>query len=420
MTTTGRSPARRSAGLRVDLALYVLYGAFAVILLAGGTGFFTYRVWAGYAVPGYLGAAALTGVLLLRRKDDPRLRGALVAATAVVVLLLPLASLVVSWSAGVAGAVHPEVVAVERGAARLVAGEFPYLSAEELARHGSSTDYTPYLPVMIAFGLPRALIGPAPLTDPRIVFAAVAVALVAAAAALCPSGARSVRWWTIAALSPLTALPFHSGGHDLPVVAATVLGFVLLARRWTVAAAVVMGATMAMKATSAVPLVVAVVLLAATRPTREAVRFGAVAVATFGAVLLPFLVIDADSLVRNVLLHPAGLENARLLATDPFPGVLLAEWGVLGRTGSVVLLGVVALGLLVWLVRRPPRNVGEALERSAVCLTAAVVVAPTSRAGYLLYPLVLLVTARCWAAELGQESSETADLLEGEPRVERR
>jgi hypothetical protein len=52
--------------------------------------------------------------------------------------------------------------------------------------------------------------------------------------------------------------------------------------------------------------------------------------------------------------------------------------------------------LLAWLVRRPPRNVGEALERSAVCLTAAVLVAPTSRAGYLLYPLVLAATARYW------------------------
>jgi hypothetical protein len=53
------------------------------------------------------------------------------------------------------------------------------------------------------------------------------------------------------------------------------------------------------------------------------------------------------------------------------------------------------------------------LERSAVCLTAAVLVAPTSRAGYLLYPLVLAATARYWMRGADRDRRGSPEMATG-------
>ena len=395
-----RVVAPASRDLRVDALVYLAYAAFAAILLLGGTTFFTYRTWAGFAAPTYLLATALSLLVAQRSRAPGRARAGIQAMTAAGALLLPTGALVGSWAAGQAGAVHPEVVAVARAAARLVAGEFPYL--DDAGGALDAYDYTPYLPAMILFGLPRAVLGPAPYTDPRVVFAAVATAAVVAAAVLAGQGSVTPRAVQLAALGPLTALPLCSGGHDLPVVAGTVLGLVLLAPAGRpggpparpVLAGIVLGLTVAMKVTAVVPVVLAVAMFLTLRRPRTALAFAGAAAGTAALTVLPFLLVDAEALVRNVLLHPAGLESARLLATTPFPGVLLAESGVLGRAGGVALLAVVAAALLVGIARRPPREVRAVLEWSALCLLAAILLAPSSRAGYLLYPLVLIVVAR--------------------------
>lgn len=397
-----RAEVPSGAVLRLDALVYLAYAAFAMAMLLGGTTFVTYRTWAGFALPTYLAAAALTLVVARRAETAGPLRSGIQVMTAAGALLLPTGALVGAWSAGQAAAVHPEVVAVARAASRLVAGEFPYLSAAGGTL--DAYDYTPYLPAMVLFGLPRAVFGPVPVTDPRIVFAAVAAAAVVAAAVLAGRGAVRPRAVQLAVLGPLTALPLCSGGHDLPVVAGTVLGLVLLVRRGVaerpsivrrgVAAGVVLGLTVAMKITALVPVALAVAMLLALRERRAALAFLGAAAAAAAATVVPFLLVDSDALLRNVLLHPAGLEPARLLATTPFPGVLLAESGVLGRAGGVVLLGVAAAVLLAGIVRWPPRDVRRVLEWSALCLLVAILLAPSSRAGYVLYPLVLIVVAR--------------------------
>ncbi len=70
-----------------------------------------------------------------------------------------------------------------------------------------------------------------------------------------------------------------------------------------------------------------------------------------------------------------------------------------------MLLGVAALAVSVWLVRRPPRTGADALLRIAVGLGAFTMLTPATRFGYLVYVSVLLGTTMVFrgraAAPLG-------------------
>ncbi|HEX9339292.1 MAG TPA: hypothetical protein VF892_25545, partial [Pseudonocardiaceae bacterium] len=52
-----------------------------------------------------------------------------------------------------------------------------------------------------------------------------------------------------------------------------------------------------------------------------------------------------------------------------------------------------ALVMAVWLVRRPPRTTADAALRIAVGLAGAIMLAPATRFGYLIYPIMLLGVA---------------------------
>jgi hypothetical protein len=87
---------------------------------------------------------------------------------------------------------------------------------------------------------------------------------------------------------------------------------------------------------------------------------------------------------------PLGLGVVKSPAASPLPGHLIAGMGPIGMVIAFVLLSAAAVAVVIWLVRRPPATSSDALLRTAVGLSALTLLAPATRYGYLVYPLVLL------------------------------
>ncbi|MEU5325619.1 hypothetical protein [Streptomyces parvus] len=366
-------------------ALWWAVCSAAALGLAACSSLGPHRVWGTAAAVGYLAAA-----LLAVRGRSPRTAGA-VAVTGSV--LLPLL-----WLLAVERA-QLEVRVVARSAGLLLAEGTPYLQRPVVPE-----DFNPYLPGMAVFGLPEAVAGPGPLTDPRLWMGA---AFLGAFAFALPAGSRSapLRW---IAACPLVALPLAVGGVDLPVAGLMCLGLALAGRGRAGAAGVALGVAAALKWTAWPAIPVALALLAAAsrftgrpadrgsgRPAdRAAARCGLVALLTAAALVLPAALRDPAAFRAHVVDFPLGLTDAVSSAASPFPGHLLASHVPGGRTLALLLLGVSAFLLALSLLLRPPATTADAATRLALGLLLAIAFMPASRFGYLVHPLVLAA----WAA----------------------
>ncbi|MFB8382264.1 glycosyltransferase 87 family protein [Streptomyces rubiginosohelvolus] len=336
-----------------------------------------HRVWGATAALGYLAAA-----LLAVRGRSPRTAGAVAVAGAV---LLPLL-----WLLAVDRA-QLEVRVVARSAGLLLAEGTPYLQHPVVPE-----DFNPYLPGMAVFGLPEAVAGPGPLTDPRLWMGA---AFLGALTLALPAGSRRapLRW---IAACPLVALPLAVGGVDLPVAALMCLGLALAGRGRAGAAGAALGVAAALKWTAwpAIPVVLALLAVssrsAGHSADRAAARCGLVALLTAAALVLPAALRDPGAFRAHVVDFPLGLTDAVSSAASPLPGHLLATHVPGGRTLALLLLGVSALLLALSLLLRPPATAADAAARLALGLLLAIAFMPASRFGYLVHPLVLAV----WAA----------------------
>ncbi|MEV8448174.1 glycosyltransferase 87 family protein [Streptomyces parvus] len=363
-------------------ALWWVVCSAAALGLAACSSLGPHRVWGTVATLGYLAAA-----LLAARGRSHRTAGAVAVTGAV---LLPLL-----WLLAVERA-QLEVRVVARSAGLLLAEGTPYLQRPLVPE-----DFNPYLPGMAVFGLPEAVAGPGPLTDPRLWMGA---AFLAAFALALPAGSRSapLRW---IAACPLVALPLAVGGVDLPVAGLMCLGLALAGRGRAGAAGLALGAAAALKWTAWPAIPVALALLAAAsrsadrgegrRPSeRAAWRCGLVALLTAAALVLPAALRDPAAFRAHVVDFPLGLTDAVSSAASPLPGHLLATHVPGGRTLALLLLGVSALLLALSLLLRPPATTADAATRLALGLLLAIAFMPASRFGYLVHPLVLAV----WAA----------------------
>ena len=198
--------------------------------------------------------------------------------------------------------------------------------------------YNPYLPVMAIFGLPRALLGPGLVTDPRIWFTLGFVAVFAVALAV--AGARDVlRWTVLVTATPVIAFSLAVGGTDVPVLALLCLGLALLWRRpEPVVAGLVLGVAAATKATAWPALIVAATMLTVRDGWRAATRFVLAAIAAAAAIITPVAAVWPHSLVENTILFPLGLAKVKSEAVSPLPGHVLADTGPAGHTIAVALL----------------------------------------------------------------------------------
>ncbi|WP_328865257.1 DUF2029 domain-containing protein [Streptomyces sp. NBC_00341] len=361
--------------------------AAAALLLALCSGLAPHRIWGASAAVGYAGAVWPAA------RGRHRTAAALAAIGAVG---LPLLVLVLMRRAQL------EVEVVAHSAQSLLTTGSPYAPDPV-----SVADFDPYLPAMAVFGIPHALFGAGPLTDPRLWTGAAFLG----ALSLC---ARRPPLLALAAC-PLVALPLAVGGVDLPVTGLMCLGLSLAGRDRPVAAGLVTGLAAALKWTAWPALPVVVVLLMSMRRSGTAgrgspLRCALVAVLTTAVLVLPAALRDPASFGTHVVGYPLGLTDAVSPAASPFPGHLLAAGLPGGRTAALVLLLCCALALAGSLVVRPPGTPPAAALRLALGLGLATALMPATRFGYLVYPLVLAV----WA--VSQHGTAARPEPEGTPR----
>jgi len=385
---------------RLDLLFYGVSLAFA----AGNaifSEFYGYRVWGNFATTGYLIALVLT-VLQASSRTPPtvRSRWSPVGVAGLLAGVVPLLVLVFvrnpsfvwgrwPWSFPS----QPEVWVVERSARLLLDNGTPYPDLSLLGRPPVPDDYTPYGPGMTIFGLPRAIFGDNPFTDARIAFAVGTVLLIVLALKVMGWPRVPVLAAQLAAVSPLTLLTITVAGDDIPVIALIVLAAALAFRAGTHRGPLTAGLAIAlvinMKLTALPALLVLAVAVFAARGRRALLIFFGTVIITSAVLVLPVLLVDPAAFVEHVILFPAGLGEAGSPAASPLPGHLIAQLGPIGHAASLALLAAAACAITVWLVVRPPRDPADVMLRTAVGLGTAIILAPATRFGYLVYPLAM-------------------------------
>jgi hypothetical protein len=378
---------RSGGGLRLDLALYVLSAVFAGVT-AATSALRPHRAWGMIALWGYAAATLAVAVQLLIRAYGIRTRAALTWLTWAATALLPLVVEAVQRAGGRTDRAQGEVLVVEQAGQRLLDHGTPYLGRDAIAALPDADrllSYTPYQPGMALFGLPRA-VGDGWWTDARVWFAVVtALALIAAAP--------RVRALQAATVLPICAVTLATGGDDLPVLALCLLSLALCATRRYVGAGLAVGVAGALKL-FAWPVTAVLLVHALTKGRSTAARFAAGAVGLPVVAMISPVLVDPDAFVENVIRFPLGQGLVTSPAQSPFPGHLIAEAVPGGRGIAAALLAAAGLATAVALLRRPPRTVAAAAFFCGYGLLAAILLMPSTRFGYLLYPVAFLV----WAA----------------------
>jgi hypothetical protein len=397
---------RAAGGLAVDAGLYGISFVFALITAYTST-LLPHRAWGAIATWVYLAAFLVVGVQLLLRRPAGRMLTTWVTFAGVA--LLPLVVQAVQRAGGRTDRAQEEVLVVEHMGERLTSTGTPYLGPDAIAALPPAeqlTGYSPYQPGMAIFGVPRALAGEVWWTDARVWFAVVTIAGLLAAVRV----TRDVRGLQVATVLPICALTLATGGDDLPVLALCLVALAFCAAGRFGAAGLAVGAAAALKL-FALPVVIVLAVLAVA--TGRGRRFLPGALGLPVLVLVPAVVVNADAFVENVVRFPLGHGLVTSPAQSPFPGYLIASALPGGRFIAAGLLVAVGAGIAVLLLRRPPRTATAAALFCGYGLLAAILLMPTTRFGYLLYPAALLV----WAPSLSRRTGSTAP--RGDPALYR-
>jgi Glycosyltransferase family 87 len=422
VATVRRLPTRWAAA---DAVVYASAAAFAAHS-HGSSEFVNYRTWAEYAQPAYwVGALGATLLFVGGTAVSRRRLAAARLTLAIVVLIgavaLPLA-LEVHWRAQ-RGSEYAasEVLVTEDAAGELLRGRNPYAShfaSPGLAwRTPSIADHFPYLPGMAVSGMPHALAPHVAWTDARLFFAL----MTAAASALAALRWRAPPERRLTALQFLVILPtgapmLVTGGDDIPVLALSLLALVLLRERRHMASVTAAAIAGLLKLT-AWPVLLAVLMTTSklhgtprARLVRASPAVGTLLAVTLAAALNP------ASFADDVVLFPLGLTSSPSPANSHTIGRMLlgpfAHLSPVSPTRVVltgVLVGAAVLGsgvLLLWLARLadPERPSAAAALGAAGVLVVLILLAPTGRSGYLIYPIDLTI----WAAMLRSPSMAPA------------
>ena len=390
-------------GLRAMLARSATwYTGFAVyaacVALFSGPGLD--HMWGDWAVGGYAVAAAIVSM-------RPTLRGQY-TALAVAVLGGLVAPLI--WLA-VREPITSDSLVVARSGVLLLHHGLPYLPSARLLA-GGWLAYNPYLPVMAIFGLPRAFGLPGLLGDPRpwlaiATFGVLYLTFRITRGAFESRRARPadhaklpmtpVALGTILIASPIMAFPLAMGITDPPIIALMCLALALISQpRHVLWAAVVMGATAAMKYTAWPALAVIVVTVAARDGARAALKFTGAAILSAFVLALAFAPTALENMravVQNTIDYPLGVTKAHSPAQSPLPGHVLTDLGPTGHAAALGLLAIAGLAILASLVFAPPLTPQRAAVRIALGLTVLFTFGPASRFGYFVYPVALCAWA---------------------------
>ncbi|MGC4744899.1 glycosyltransferase 87 family protein [Micromonospora sp. DT201] len=418
-----------AGGLALDLGLYAVSAIFAAITAVTST-LLPHRAWGAVATIGYLVAAlmVITQLLLRRRFPAARLAGlparwAVTGLAWVGTTLLPLLWQSIERASGRTDRAQEEVLVVEHAGTRLLEHGTPYLGPDAIAALPPGEQllgYTPYQPGMAMFGLPRALVDTW-WTDSRVWFAvgtALALALAVAVLRKKPTTAATghrrdsalLRGVQAATVLPICALTLATGGDDLPVLALCLLALALAAADRPGRAGLAVGLAGALKL-FAWPVALVLIVWGLTRRAGTRVAAGAIGLPV--AALLPAMLVDHDALTENVLRFPLGHGLVTSPAQSPFPGYLIANAMPAGRFIAAALLVAAGVAIAVRLARRPPRT---AVATALICgygLLAAIALMPSTRFGYLLYPLALLTWAPALHRPVDTPTAPVPDELSG-------
>ncbi|MEV4319305.1 glycosyltransferase 87 family protein [Actinocrispum sp. NPDC049592] len=380
----------------LDLAFYTGFGLDAAYT-AVFSEFYGFRVWGNFAVVGYGFAALHTVVFLLLKR--PASRWVPVGLVVVLGALVPMIVLVAirmtgrDWGSP-AGSMtaQPEVWAIERAGNLLLHTGSPYVDLSALTRPVHVDDFTPYGPAMAILGLPNALFGRTMLTDVRVVALVVTVAVLALTVKTAQAQL-TVRPVQFVLLTTFTTLSTAVAGNDMPVVALLILSAVLATRRNPEWAGLVLALAASMKLTALPAAAVVAVAIGFAKGAKGLLRFVGAFLA--GGVVFTGLsaAVSWKAFVDNVIRFPANLAEVRSPAGSPLPGHLLEESGPVGHVAVLVLMAVAAIGILWWLLVKPPKTTAEILLRIGVGLGVAMLLMPATRWGYLIYPVTLLGAA---------------------------
>jgi MYXO-CTERM domain-containing protein len=392
----------------------LVYGASA--LFAGVTGLAVgislYRQWGQLAFGPY---AVATGIMIVAAwrvgpgAPSRRWKAARVVAFLIVLFgatLIPL-TLEVIWrtEGNPSQHVQPEVVVVQQAGVRAAHGKDPYRVIDRdghVVIHETTEPvyelYYPYLPGMVVFGFSSSAGGSktvARLTDARIQFLVFTglVTLIALSRIRPPSDARFRALQALTVL-PTAALPLSTGGDDMPVAALMLLGLVALQRRRPVLAGLALGAASSLKFT-AWPLVVLALWAVTDLQRRRAVgRFVIGVAAVMVPVVLPVALQNLSAFADNVIRFPLGLAGVASPAASALPGHELVAAFPAEHRLYVVVVGAIGLVVLIrHLWRNPPRSAAGVASLTGWVMLIAILLAPATRVGYLLYPINLFVWA---------------------------
>jgi hypothetical protein len=396
--------------LIIDLAFYGVAALFA-----GATALWTtldsHAQWGAVAFGGYLPAAICAAILLAQPGPVWRRRAFIAAGAALAVTAVPMVLMAIERAAGSSGRAQEEVLVVEASGARLLDTGSPYLHADAIAALPEPLlGYNPYQPGMAVFGVPAAVFGEHWWTDARIYFLLAAAACAVAAvrllrggpgSALNPTGAGKgplLRAVQAMFVFPVCALTFATGGDDMPVVALMALALAFAHRERSFAAGLAIGAAAALKLFAWPAAVVIAFLLWRNGDLQPRRSLRAVDVRSYlagfalpvAATMLPVLAVDARGFFDNVIAFGLGHGVVTSPAQSPLPGFLIAQHVPGGDLIAPALLGLAALVIAGLLWTRPPATAASAALWCAAGLSAAFLLMPSTRFGYLLYPVVLL------------------------------
>jgi hypothetical protein len=396
--------------LIIDLAFYGVAALFA-----GATALWTtldsHAQWGAVAFGGYLPAAICAAILLAQPGPVWRRRAFIAAGAALAVTAVPMVLMAIERAAGSSGRAQEEVLVVEASGARLLDTGSPYLHADAIAALPEPLlGYNPYQPGMAVFGVPAAVFGEHWWTDARIYFLLAAAACAGAAvrllrggpgSALNPTGAGKgplLRAVQAMFVFPVCALTFATGGDDMPVVALMALALAFAHRERSFAAGLAIGAAAALKLFAWPAAVVIAFLLWRNGDLQPQRSLRAVDVRSYlagfalpvAATMLPVLAVDARGFFDNVIAFGLGHGVVTSPAQSPLPGFLIAQHVPGGDLIAPALLGLAALVIAGLLWTRPPATAASAALWCAAGLSAAFLLMPSTRFGYLLYPVVLL------------------------------
>ena len=410
-----------------DAALYGASGLFGLVVAFTST-LALYREWGAMAAPTYFAAVLLSLCLRARLKGGDarlefRVRAGIAGLVVLGALLVPLA-MEVTWRTTTPNPylhVQPEVTGIERAGKDIASAKDPYHVVQgKPTTPTPATDTTfekffPYLPLMAVFGYAASTTAPVEMTDARVTFLLVTAVVGGAAIGLAQLSRR--RRLTLAQfllVLPIGALPLVTGGDDLPVLALLLLGLVLMQRRSDLPAGVVFGLAAALKFTAWPIALLAVLFIGATRPKKSRLLMSAGFMGVLIPIVVPYAIMNSSAFLQNVVLFPLGLTGVESPAASPLVGHFIVTMLPGFHRAYVVLIAVLGLGMFGRsLLRNTPKTGSDVALLAGWCAMFAVVVAPSTRVGYLIYPINFFLWGACLV-----DSETTGPSLKRSERVE--